>query len=133
MADRFRQHFELRLVVWVCGGHLAQLVDQQIGDVMLLFGLVHHEVGAALTAHRRVEDLLFQLRVHLELQHGLLREIPQGVAVVAVREPVEDVFHFVVLLSQQLQRVRHWAGLLPRLQTSGLTTAQYGQPSLAPT
>src|SRR5690606_30636132 len=86
-----------------------QLLDQVLGRRVLDLGLVEQvrELRAAVLAHRRIEDLLLDLRVHAELREDPADELGGTVAVLLLHllEVLEHLRDLLVIGLQQLERV----------------------------
>jgi len=99
---RLGQHLELRVISLVRRAHLAKFRDQHFRNVVLFFRFVDEIVRVALAAHRRVEDLFFQLRVHRQFNERRLDELLFHLPFFRALELTEDVFHPSVVFTQNL-------------------------------
>ena len=66
MPHAFREDGEFRLAMVSTSPIQVEFGDENLGDVMLLVGLIHN-VRSDMLSHGWVKDLLFDHRVHIEL------------------------------------------------------------------
>ena len=108
VLDLLCQHRKVRREHRIIRLHALELLDQDLGRVVLDLRLVHEVLVADRFAHRRIEDLLFDRGVHLQLVAHRGDELLQhgGVLMVHLLEFLERFLHARVVCLQQLDRVR---------------------------
>src|SRR3954463_2711376 len=102
--DVLAEHRESGVEVGIFRAHVLELLDQHLRRLVLDLGLVQEVLVLDRLARRRIEQLLLQSRMHLEvLAHGL-HELLLRLAVLALElfELLERLLDLVVLLLQQL-------------------------------
>jgi hypothetical protein len=107
LSDQLYEHAEFRFQVPVAGAHVEEFLHYVLGGVMLLLG-VTDKVFHTGSFHRRVEDLLFQLRVYHQLGYGLIDDCLTRARVVRLVELSEQFADFSVVVSQDLQSVHDY-------------------------
>src|SRR3954466_11642409 len=106
MHDVLAEHREGGVEVGIVRAHVLELLDQHLRRLVLDLGLVQEVLVLDRLARRRIEQLLLERRVHLEvLAHGL-HELLLRLAVLALEllELLKCLLDLVVLLLQQLDR-----------------------------
>jgi hypothetical protein len=102
----FDEDVELGVKLLVAGLHLHQLVHELIGGVVLLLGSLNDLAGAiTLPPKGRVEDLLLEDGVNVQLDKRCLGCCSLGSLVVSLLELAKQLFHLAVVFPQHLQSV----------------------------